>query len=155
MSVIDYTKEISESASTLEHRLKTLVKAKLRNRCEVLIWLKSGKVSSMRQAMILRNMNKSQGGELRKQCKSEGLEGFLHLKCKGRTSALDGNPAFWKRLGAEGFADVKEVRAWLAKTQGLKYAPSGLYDYFSRKGIKLKTGRPHHPKRDGGKACGL
>lgn len=48
MGLINYQDLITESVETLETRFKTLTLIPLRNRCEVLIWLKSGKLKSMR-----------------------------------------------------------------------------------------------------------
>ena len=125
MSGIDYTKEIGESVPTLEKRLKTLAKPKLRSRCEVLIWLKSGRVSSMRKAMTLKGMNKSQGCEWWKQYKSEGLDGFLHLKYKGAPSPLADKSELAERLATRGFATINEARAWILKVYGLEYTENG------------------------------
>ena len=52
-----------EDEVELENRLKELTSPQARNHCEVLFWLKSGRVSSMCKAMALKEMNKFQGCE--------------------------------------------------------------------------------------------
>jgi len=148
MARINYQKEIKEEVLYLEKRLSTILIPKARNRCEVLIWLKSGRVTSMRQAIILKGMNKSQGSEWWKQYKSEGIDGFLTLKYKGQSSPLKDKTELKERLEKEGFSTINQARLWILKSYGLAYTENGLGNYFRRNKIKLKTGRPHHPEKD-------
>lgn len=147
MGLINYQKSIKESISALESRLKTLTSIPLRNRCEVLIWLKSGKVKSMRACMVLKNMNKSTGADWWRIYQSEGLEGLLSTHHKGRTSVLDTHKGFWQHLNSEGFASIQEAIGWLADNYKIYYTENGLGSYFRRHKIKLKTGRPFHPSQ--------
>ena len=149
MGKIAYTTEIKESSSELSSRLKTLSSPSLRNRCEVLLWLKSGRVSSMLACMRLKGYNKSTGVDWWRIYRDEGLEAFLSNRCdeRGRRSCLDEHEAFWKRLETDGFSSIKEARDWLFKEDGISYTEDGLGHYFRRHKIKNKTGRPSHPSR--------
>lgn len=148
MPIINYKKEIKESFEELENRLSKLKSQKLRDRCEILLWLKSGKVRSMRQAIILKGMNKSQGTNWWKQYQKEGIDGFLKLNYKGQSSPLNEKKEFVKYLQTTGFNTINEARIWVLKTYDIKYTENGMGNYFRRHKIKLKTGRPHHPKND-------
>ena len=151
MRKVNYPKVIKESLSTLENRLKDLSTPKLRDRCEVLIWLKSGKVSTMKEAMVLKGYTKTQGQNWWKQYKSEGLDSFLQTKYRGQTSPLEDKDELRKRLSEEGFATINEAREWILQTYGIHYTENGLGNYFRHHKIRLKTGRPTHPKKDDGK----
>ena len=61
MRTVDYSSLIQEDVSCLKKLLKDLSSVKLRDRCEVLIWLKSGNVSTMKQAVSLKGYSVSQG----------------------------------------------------------------------------------------------
>lgn len=146
--MLDYPNLIQESESDLRQRYKELTNAKLRERCEVLIWLKSGRVRSMRAAMRLKSRSGTQGQKLWNLYTSEGLSGYLRLNYAGRKSALSGKEELGQRLSAEGFSTINEAREWILQEYGIKYTENGLGNYFRRQKIKLKTGRPHDPKAD-------
>ena len=148
MLKINYREEIRESPSELRSIYKSLKKARLRERCEVLIWLKSGEISTMQAAMNLKGRNKSTGNRLWKLYQSEGLAGVLGTKHKGQPSPLRDKPELLSRLKGEGFSSVKQAQAWILEVYGLSYTENGLGNYFRRNKIKLKTARPHHPKQD-------
>lgn len=148
MRVTDYTKEIQETLEELQSHLKQLQHPKLRSRCEVLVWLKNGEVDTMKQAMVLKGLRTNQGYRWWKQYKAEGLTGFLSLGYKPQASPLKGKQELVDKLSGDGFATIKEARDWIATTYGIVYTENGLGNYFRRKGIKLKTARPHHPKKD-------
>ena len=61
MRIVDYPTLIQEDVSCLEKLLKDLSSIKLQDRCEVLVWLKSGKVSTMKEAVYLKGYTVSQG----------------------------------------------------------------------------------------------
>ena len=137
MGVINYQTSIVESVSTLKTRLKTLTSMPLRNRCEVLIWLKSGKVSSMRACMVLKGYNKSTGADWWCIYQAKGLDGLLSTHHKGNTSILDTHEDFWHKLNTEGFISVQEACNWLATKYRIHYTENGLGNYFRRHKIKL------------------
>ena len=147
MGYIDYKTAITEDISELTEYLKIQTKVPLRDRCEVLLWLKSGKVTSMRACMELKNRNKSTGVEWWRIYVNGGLSALLVSHHKGRHSALDECSAFWDRLRNEGFSTLQEACDWLATHQQLTYSVKGLSSYFKRHQIKYKTGRPSHPNR--------
>ena len=147
MSAIDYKSEIKESASHLETRVKSLLPPLLRHRCEVLLWLKTGKMSSMLACMRLKGMSKTTGTRWWQLYKSKGLDGLLSTDHKGQVSVLDDHSELWDRLTTEGFSTIKEARDWLFQEYGIRYTENGLGNYFRRRKVKLKTGRPHHPHK--------
>lgn len=147
MSKINYSSLITESLPDLEARFKTLSSLPLRDRCEVLIWLKSGKVSSMMACMALKNHNKSTGVLWWRTYREKGLDYYLSIQRPPNRSVLDDHPGFWERLGKDGFASIKEARDWLASEHQIIYTENGLGNYFRRHKIKCKTGRPHHPQQ--------
>ena len=149
MGKINYQTAIKESESVLASRLKTLSSPSLRDRCEVLLWLKSGRLSSMLACMRLKDYNKSTGVDWWRIYGDEGLDGLLSNRCqdRGRRSPLDTCEGFWTRLEDEGFSTIKEARDWLAEHHNLFYTEDGLGGYFRRHKIKSKTGRPYHPQR--------
>lgn len=148
MSNIDYQQLIKESAAELRSRLKALSHRKLRARCEVLLWLKQGQVSSMRQAVLLKGLSTNQGSRWWKQYQALGIEGFLSLGYRPQVSPLSDKQGFIEQLNTTGFSTIKEAQVWLAEQYGLVYTENGLGNYFRKHKIKLKTGRPHHPKKD-------
>jgi len=147
MSTIDYKSEIKESAKDLGTRLKNLSSPLLRNRCEVLLWLKTGKMPSMLACMRLKGMSKTTGTGWWQLYRSKGLDSLLSTDHKGQTSVLDDHSGLWDRLTTEGFSTIKEARDWLFQEYGISYTENGLGNYFRRRKVKLKTGRPHHPNR--------
>jgi transposase len=149
MRKVNYKEEIKESVELLEARYKGLSKPKLQARCEVLIWLKRGEVGAMKKAAGLKGLSATQGQRWWRQYKSEGLDAFLSSKHKGQVSPLKGKSGLDERLDGEGFNTINEAREWISKTYNIDYKENSLGNYFRRNKIKLKTGRPHHPKKDG------
>ena len=147
MIIVNYKIIIKESESELREVSKSLSSIKLQERCEILIWLKTGQVETTKQAMELKNRSKAQGQKLWKLYKTEGLSGYLKLKYNPRRSPLEGKPELEARLKSEGFSTIKEAQAWILKTYNITYTENGLGNYFRYRKIKLKTGRPHHPKQ--------
>lgn len=148
MKKINYQLEIIESEESLKSELKKLSNSKLEERCEILIWLKSGQVSTMKEAMTLKNRSTTHGSTLWRLYKKEGLRGYLELHYKSRQSPLSGKKELEEHLRTEGFSTINEARIWILKTYNIEYTENGLGNYFRNKKIKLKTGRPHHPKKD-------
>ena len=148
MKKINYSEEIKESLELLQSSYTNLVTPKLLERCEVLIWLKSGQVLTMKAAMELKGRSSTHGQNLWNQYKKEGLEGLLNLKYKGPTSPLAGKEALKKILSEQGFGSINEARLWILQTYEIEYTENGLGNYFRANKIKLKTGRPSHPKKD-------
>lgn len=147
MAKINYSSLITESESELESRLKKLSLRGLRDRCEVLLWLKSGKLTSMRACLDLKGYNKSTGVYWWKIYQSEGIDKFLTYDSFRPGSLLDNHTALWDRLGNEGFSTIKEARDWLASEYRIEYTENGLGNYFRSRKVKCKTGRPFHPKQ--------
>ncbi len=148
MRTINYPIAIKESVEELRARLKQLSHSKLRNRCEVLLWLKSGQVDTMKQAMALKGMSTNQGNLWWKQYKAGGLSGFLTLGYQPQISPLKDKKALFDKLAGDGFATIKEARDWIKATYGIEYTENGLGNYFRQHKIKLKTARPYHPNKD-------
>lgn len=148
MRIINYPELIKESATRLRELYKNISSFKLRNRCEILLWLKTGEVRSMKVAVALKGMSVSQGNNLWNQYKKEGIDGYLRLKYKPQRSPLADKEELGKRLSEEGFPTIKEAQEWILEKYNIKYTENGLGNYFRNKKIKLKTGRPHHPEQD-------
>lgn len=148
MRIVDYSTLIKEDVSYLEKLLKGLSSIKLRDRCEVLIWLKSGKVSTMKQAVSLKGYSVTQGQNWWKEYKTNGVHCFLQLHYQGQKSPLREKKELEERLCKEGFATINEAKDWIFETYGIQYTENGLGNYFRLRKIKLKTGRPTHPKKD-------
>ena len=151
MRKIDYKTEIKESEEYLRLEYLKLETPKLKERCEILIWLKSGQVKTMKEAMLLKNHSTNHGSNLWKKYKTEGLEKYLELHYKGRKSPLLGKKELEKHLSTKGFNTIKEAQKWILETYEIEYTENGLGNYFRSKKIKLKTGRPNHPKADDNK----
>ena len=147
MGFITYSTAISESSTELTSRLADLKLPYLRDRCEVFLWLKTGKVRSMRQAMVLKNKHTNTGVNWWKLYQEGGLDALLTPFEAHRSSPLDELEEFWERLENEGFSQIKEAQHWLQTHFGLRYHEDSLGNYFRAHGIKCKTGRPHHPKK--------
>ncbi len=148
MRKIDYQTEIVESIEVLEQELKKLRKLKLIERCEILIWLKKGQVSTMKEAMNLKSRSSNHGNRLWKLYKEKGLSGYLKLSYNPRKSPLADKEELEEHLSTKGFSTINEARIWILETYNIAYTENGLGNYFRNKKIKLKTGRPHHPKKD-------
>lgn len=148
MRKIDYPNAILESESELRMKYKELTSSKLQDRCEILIWLKSGQVATMKEAVALKGRSVDYGNKLWKRYKNFGLSDCLALKYNPQQSPLSGKKELLDRLSNEGFSTIKEAQLWILETYGLKYTENGLGNYFRHKKIKLKTGRPYHPKQD-------
>jgi len=149
MRIINYPERIKESASELRSRLSQSIKPKVRLRLEILLWLKTSQVSTMKEACALKGLGSRQGNNLWRQYKQKGLDDFLDMyKKQGRYSPLSGKVELEKKLREEGFSTIKEAQHWILETYGLEYTENGLGNYFRANKIKLKTGRPHHPNQD-------
>ena len=148
MRKLAYPSLIKEDVSLLKSRLDLLANSNLRNRCEVLIWLKSGLVKTMKEAMALKGSHAQVGHTWWKLYTTSGLDVFLNHNYKGQTSPLDGKEDLEERLSNEGFSTINEARIWILDTYGIEYTENGLGNYFRARKIKLKTGRPTHPKKD-------
>ena len=148
MKRINYPEVIKESEAELKQQLRELNHPKLRERCEVLIWLKSGQVKTMKAAMSLKGRSTYHGNKLWKRYQADGLKSFLSLGYRKVRSPLADKEALENRLNEKGFSTIKEAQLWILQTYGLKYTENGLGNYFRNRKIKLKTGRPHHPKKD-------
>jgi len=148
MRVINYPVAIHERVSELQERYRNLRSPKLLERCEILLWLKTGKVKTMKEAMSLKGRHTNHGRDLWKLYTSEGIAGYLSLKYRGPQSPLDNLPDFHEHLRTIGFSTLQEACTWLKEHHNLSYSISGLGNYFTRNKIRCKTGRPNHPKRD-------
>ena len=113
MRTVDYSSLIQEDVSCLKKLLKDLSSVKLRDRCEVLIWLKSGNVSTMKEAVSLKGYSVSQGQNWWKEYKSAGISCFLQLNYQGQKSPLRGKKALEERLSNKGFATINEAKDWI------------------------------------------
>ena len=151
MRLINYEKEIKETLEELQKAQKSLSSNKLRERCEILIWLKSGHLTTMKECVNLKGRSLSHGNRLWRLYKTEGLKGYLELKYLGQKSplgSLEEREELKRRLETEGFSTINEARLWILKVYNISYTENGLGNYFRAQKIKLKTGRPHHPKQD-------
>lgn len=148
MRKVDYQNEISESESDLRIQYQELTSSKLQERCEILLWLKSGKVKTMKEAVGLKGRSIDYGNKLWKRYKNLGLSDCLELKYNPQKSPLLGKEELAAKLSKDGFSTIKEAQAWILETYGIKYTENGLGNYFRHNKIKLKTGRPQHPKQD-------
>jgi len=148
MKKINYQDQIKESVEELSARMVKLDSAKLRERAEVLLWLKSGRVKTMKRAMELKGRSTNHGNNLWKQYQIEGIDSYLQFKHKGQVSPLRDRSELKEYLQKEGFSTIKEAQAWIRDKYGIEYTENGLGNYFRLHKIKLKTGRPHHPKKD-------
>lgn len=148
MIKIDYRNNIAESESELRERYQKVNSSKLKERCEILLWLKSGKVLTMKEAVSLKGRSTDYGNKLWKRYKTLGLTGCLKLNYKPQQSPLEGKQELEEQLSSEGFATIKEAQAWILETYGISYTENGLGNYFRQRKIKLKTGRPFHPKQN-------
>ena len=147
MRKVDYKNLIKESEEELEEYYKKASSEKEKLRCELLLWLKSGKVESAQKAASLKGLNKYYGNQLWSKYKKEGITGFVKLKYKGQVSPLQGKQELEDHLKTGGFSSIKAAQAWILSTYGIAYTENGLGNYFRAKKIKLKTGRPYHPKQ--------
>ena len=148
MRKINYVSEINESVLELEQLLKEQTSSKLKERCEILIWLKSGQVLTMKAAVRLKNRTAVHGMSLWKKYKKGGITEYISLNYHSKQSQLTGKKELEEHLEKEGFRTINEARIWILKTYNINYTENGLGNYFRNKKIKLKTGRPHHPKKD-------
>lgn len=151
MRKVNYPEQIKESLPELKALAKALDCSKIKDRLEVLIWLKTEKVKTMKEAISLKGKSKSQGQRWWQQYKKEGIESYLCFKHEGQISPLSGKEELENRLNNEGFDSINEARLWILETYGIIYTENGLGNYFRHHKIKLKTGRPHHPKKNDGK----
>jgi transposase len=148
MKKVNYTSIIQESVSDLEELRNSFSNKKLIERCEILIWLKSGQIKTMKECMKLKSRSISHGRDLWKLYKTEGLSGYLQLNYNPQVSPLEGKTELIERLKTEGFSTINEARLWILNTYNIRYTENGLGNYFRSHHIKLKTGRPKHPKQD-------
>ena len=148
MRKVDYQQEISESESELRMKYEGLTSSKLQERCEILLWLKSGKVETMKAAVGLKGRSVDYCNKLWKRYKTLCLSDCLELKYNPQKSPLLGKEELAERLSKDGFSTIKEAQSWILSTYGIKYTENGLGNYFRHNKIKLKTGRPQHPKQD-------
>lgn len=148
MLKIDYKNEIKESPEKLKELYKEEKNVKLKERVEVLLWLKTGKVDSMAEAMRLKSRSLNHGQNIWNLYKESGLEGCLKLKYRPQSSPLAEKPELIEKLQEQGFSTIKEASLWILTTYGIEYTENGLGNYFRKHKIKLKTGRPSHPLQD-------
>jgi transposase len=80
----------------------------------------------MKEAVFLKGYTNAQGQNWWRQYRSEGLDGFLGTKGRGRKSPLEGKGELAGRLAKEGFSTINEAREWILGTYGIRYTEKNM-----------------------------
>ena len=148
---MDYSKQIKEDIEELLRVEKEQTNGAYRDHVKFVRLLKSGKAKTQKEAADLIGVGLRQGQNIWAKYKKVGLSGLVHLPEKGKKPFI--KPAdeqrLLKRLKRDDIETLAQARQMLKEEFGAQYADeSGVWYLFGRLGIKLKTGRPIHVRKD-------
>ena len=148
---MDYSKQIQEDVEELLRVEKEQTNGVYRDHVKFVRLLKSGKAQTQQEAADLIGVGLRQGQNIWAKYKKIGLLGLVHLPEKGKKPFI--KPAdeqrLLKRLKRDDIETLAQARQMLKEEFGAQYADeSGVWYLFDRLGIKLKTGRPVHVRKD-------
>lgn len=115
--------EIKESVEELKQILGSQKVAIIKEKVQVLYWLKTGYAPTVTKAAQLLGRNRSTVQEWLKKYRNQGLEGVLEQKhSPGRARAIPqwAETALYEALKKqEGFKDYQEIVEWLSNNLGI------------------------------------
>ena len=146
--------DITEDLDTLQERLRSERDAQLRPRLHLLVLLKSGQVTTRRQAAAHLAVHRNTIALWLRTYRAGGLTALLTYKEAGAPSGQKSLPAavfehLQTRLAtARGFASYIEIQQWLREAFGLEVPYKTLYGIVRYQlKAKLKRPRPRHAKK--------
>lgn len=150
MKSLDYPNEISEEQETLEGLYRRQTRTLPRRRLRFLILLKSGQCTSQGQAGVLIGIKQRAAEKLWALYRSRGVEGLLEKPHSGRSHKLQPHmhQALEEELDRDGIQTLQGACEFVRQRFGITLHLSTMGQYFKRRGIKKKTGRPAHIHKD-------
>jgi transposase len=146
--------DITEDLDTLQERLRSERDAQLRPRLHLLVLLKSGQVTTRRQAAAHLAVHRNTIALWLRTYRAGGLTALLTYKEAGAPSGQKSLPAavfaqLQARLAtASGFASYVEIQQWLRAEFGLEVPYKTLYGIVRYQlKAKLKRPRPRQAKK--------
>jgi transposase len=144
---------IKESADELQARMKYEQDARRRSRIHLLYLIRSGQVSTRRQAANHLAKHRNSIKNWLDAYQHGGLEELLCIGKTGPASEQKTLPppvfeALRERVNGEGFSGYTHAQAWLHSEFGLAVPYSTVHGLVrTRLGAKLKRARPRHQKK--------
>lgn len=150
MSVIDYSKAITETLQELLEIEREQNKAFVRDRIRFLRLLKSGSCASQGEAGAVIGLCCRSSQRLWKQYRTGGLKALLTYPYQGTACRL--NEEQRKQLNTYLALDqvqfLNEAKEYIQEQFGVCYSTSGVHRLFGRLKVKKKTGRPSNYRKD-------
>jgi transposase len=152
MRVLNYAEVICESKEELADLLKKARQPLIRRRLRFLLLLKQNK--GMSQAVAGKKLGVLPRGaeEMWKLYKQHGMGKYTDYPFKGKKPKLNEAGKEWllQKAGREQLTTLKATAHLLKEEQQTQYSLSGVHYIFKSLGIKKKTGRPSHIRKDEG-----
>jgi transposase len=145
--------EIAESAPELKKQLNLSQNSEVKERIQVLYWLKTNQVKSTGAIASLIGKHRTTVSRWLSKYRKGGLKGLLEVKkSPGRVPKI--TPSVEEKLiqelqDPEGFSSYKEIQKWLQLIQDIEISYSAVHKRV-RYGLegKLKVPRPVHSKQE-------
>ncbi|NJN72806.1 MAG: helix-turn-helix domain-containing protein [Limnothrix sp. RL_2_0] len=147
--------EIKESEEILKEKLRQTSHAVQRSKLQILWWLKTGKVRTVKELVAWSGYHRSCVSRWLSRYRREGLEELLRIKSSpGRPSVMPSavKEKLVQKLSEEsGFSSYKEIQQWLATEQELPLDYKTVHKIVRYDlGAKLKRPRPVSSKQSEG-----
>ncbi len=145
MRKLDFVNLIVETVDELRKREKQEKDGRLRLRVQLLRLLKTQAAATIKEACAVCGITPKHGYDLWKKYREKGLERYLQLDWKPRSSKLSAEQQrqLLERAASEnGFGSQKEARRYVQDEFGVGYTQSGVCLLFQRLRIKAKEPRP-------------
>ncbi len=142
---------ITESLNELREGERTEKSARLRLRIILLRLLKSGEMSSIKDACRVIGITAKRGYELWSLYQQKGFDEYLQLNYKARQTRLSIEQQahlIKKASDGRGFGSQQEVRRYLKEEFNVSYTQAGVCLLFQRLRIKAKQPRPSNVLAD-------
>lgn len=147
--------KISETTDELKELLKSIKEQKVKERVQVLYWLKSEQVKTEKAIANLTGKHRTTVSRWLSSYRTEGINALLRIgKSTGRSRKLNNEieQSLEKELQDEqGFSSYKEIQTWLGVVHDVEMSYTGVHQLVRyRLKAKLKVPRPVHLKQEPG-----
>lgn len=149
MGRVAYQELIKEREEELVKAQKASGNVLVYQRLQMLRLLKNGSATALVAAAPLVGVSERSLQNWWKLYKEEGLERILKVEPNKRPRLSSHQQQALKAEAAKGgFSTIAEIAEWVKQSFGIRYTEVGMWKLVKRLGIKKKTPRPSHVKKD-------
>ncbi len=150
MKRLDYGIEITEELQELQALYRKQSRSLPRRRLRFLILLKTGECTAQGQAGARIGLKPRASEKLWALYRSKGIGGLMEKPHSGRPPKLDQatRRALNEQLDSDCIQTLQQACDFVHHQGGIAISPSAMHRYFKAQGIKKKTGRPTHVRKD-------